>query len=83
MRTVDPITQVEKLGRYPPLLPMVMTHASMAERFGLCSHIPKLRNRVPEWQKIDLSKEERKLPCEARQELRRYKWTLKKMWEEV
>lgn len=83
MRTVDPVTQVEKQGRYSSMLPMVMAYASMAKGFGLCSHVPKLRSRVPEWQKIDLSKEERKLPYEARQELRRYKWTLKKMWEEV
>lgn len=82
MREVDPITQCEVFKPSPLLFQMAMYAApymGVANDMGLFN-VPRLRgNWKPPWYNVDLTKEERKLPPEDRNELRRYKWALKQI----
>lgn len=85
MRTVDPITQCENVKTSPMVYRMMayaLPYMSIAEAMGMFK-MPRIKGqRRPPWSEVNLSKEERKLSQEDREELRRYRWTLEMMYKE-
>lgn len=86
MRDVDPATQCEiiKRPRMGLMAMHFMMYAGMTQMINESLYgkpkYPHPDTHAP-WYRENLTKEERKLPAEDRGELRRYKWTLRKMKE--